>query len=119
MGRSKLTISRELSRNTGNRGYRHKQANNLACERHQQKNKHIKLTAEIKHYISKKLKEYWSPEKIVGRLELDEEVKISTETPYRFVLQNNAVGGVLYKYLRHQYKKYRKRYGKYDYRGIN
>jgi IS30 family transposase len=45
------------------------------------KNKHIKLTAEIKHYISKKLKEYWSPEKIVGRLELDEEVKISTETP--------------------------------------
>jgi IS30 family transposase len=56
MGRSKLTISRELSRNTGNRGYRHKQANNLACERHQQKNKHIKLTAEIKHYISKTLK---------------------------------------------------------------
>ncbi|CAC9565202.1 hypothetical protein [uncultured Gammaproteobacteria bacterium] len=50
---------------------------------------------------------------------MDEEVKISTETPYRFVLQNNAVGGVLYKYLRHQYKKYRKRYGKYDYRGIN
>ncbi len=43
-----------------------------------------KLTAEIKHYLSKKLKEYWSPEKIVGRLELDEEVKISTETPYRF-----------------------------------
>jgi IS30 family transposase len=51
MGRSKLTISRELSRNTGNRGYRHKQANNLACEQYQQKNKHIKLTAEIKHYI--------------------------------------------------------------------
>ncbi|CAC9613966.1 hypothetical protein [uncultured Gammaproteobacteria bacterium] len=51
---------------------------------------------------------------------MDEEVKISTETPYRFVLQNKAVGrGVLYKYLRHQHKKYRKRYGKYDYRGIN
>jgi IS30 family transposase len=32
MGRSNSTISRELSRNTGNRGYRHKQANNLACE---------------------------------------------------------------------------------------
>jgi IS30 family transposase len=30
MGRSNSTISRELSRNTGNRGYRHKQANNLA-----------------------------------------------------------------------------------------
>jgi IS30 family transposase len=40
MGRSNSTISRELSRNTGNRGYRHKQANNLACEQYQQKNKH-------------------------------------------------------------------------------
>jgi IS30 family transposase len=28
-----------------------------------------------------------------------------------------AVGGALYKYLRHQHKKYRKRYGKNDYRG--
>ncbi|CAC9954409.1 hypothetical protein [uncultured Gammaproteobacteria bacterium] len=118
MGRSKLTISRELSRNTGNRGYRHKQANNLACERHQQKNKHIKLTAEIKHYISKKLKEYWSPEQIVECLELNEKVKISTETTYRFVLQNKAVGSALYKCLRHQHKNYRKRYGKNNYRGI-
>jgi IS30 family transposase len=33
MGRNKSTISRELSRNTGKRGYRHKQANRLADER--------------------------------------------------------------------------------------
>jgi IS30 family transposase len=31
--------------------------------------------------------------------------------------QDKAVGGALYKYLRHQHKKYRKRYGKNDYRG--
>jgi IS30 family transposase len=42
MGRNKSTISRELSRNTGKRGYRHKQANRLADERHQKKNKAIK-----------------------------------------------------------------------------
>jgi hypothetical protein len=30
---NKSTISRELSRNTGKRGYRHKQANRLAGER--------------------------------------------------------------------------------------
>jgi CDP-diacylglycerol--glycerol-3-phosphate 3-phosphatidyltransferase len=30
-----IIISRELSRNTGKRGYRHKQANRLAGERHQ------------------------------------------------------------------------------------
>jgi IS30 family transposase len=113
MGRSKLTISRELSRNTGNRGYRHKQANNLACERHQQKNKHIKLTAEIKHYISKKLKEYWSPNTVaiinINSIWYDASVIILAiafavilvlvakvfikRTTYRFVLQNKAVGG--------------------------
>jgi IS30 family transposase len=37
---------------------------------------------------------------------------IYPETAYRFVLQDKAVGGALYKYLRHQHKKYRKRYGK-------
>jgi IS30 family transposase len=117
MGRNKSTISRELSRNTGKRGYRHKQANRLADERHQKKNKAIKLTDCVKNYISEKLKEYWSPEQIMGRLELDKKIKISTETAYRFVLQDKAVGGALYKYLRHQHKKYRKRYGKNDYRG--
>ena len=117
MGRNKSTISRELSRNTGKRGYRHKQANRLAGERHQKKNKAIKLTDSVKNYISEKLKEYWSPEQIMGRLELDKKIKISTETAYRFVLQDKAVGGALYKYLRHQHKKYRKRYGKNDYRG--
>ncbi|WP_139682551.1 IS30 family transposase [thiotrophic endosymbiont of Bathymodiolus puteoserpentis (Logatchev)] len=76
-----------------------------------------KLTDCVKNYISEKLKEYWSPEQIMGRLELDKKIKISTETAYRFVLQDKAVGGALYKYLRHQHKKYRKRYGKNDYRG--
>ena len=70
-----------------------------------------------KGLISEKLKEYWSPEQIMGRLELDKKIKISTETAYRFVLQDKAVGGALYKYLRHQHKKYRKRYGKNDYQG--
>jgi IS30 family transposase len=49
---------------------------------------------------SEKLKEYWSPEQIMGRLELDKKIKISTETAYRFVLQDKAIGGALYKYLR-------------------
>jgi IS30 family transposase len=32
------------------------------------------------NYISEKLKEYWSPEQIMGHLELDKKIKISTET---------------------------------------
>jgi IS30 family transposase len=118
MDRSTSTISREIKRNTGKKGYRYQQADRLASKRHQQKNKHIKLTTEVTNYISDKLKIYWSPQQIVERLELDENIKISTETAYRFVLQDKAIGGGLYKYLRHQHKKYRKRYGKHDYRGI-
>jgi IS30 family transposase len=36
---------------------------------------------------------------------------ISHETIYKFILQNKKYGGLLYKHLRHQNKKYRKRYG--------
>ncbi|CAC9484196.1 hypothetical protein [uncultured Gammaproteobacteria bacterium] len=54
MGRNKSTISRELSRNTSKKGYRHKQANRLAYEKHQEKNKAIRLTAEVKSTTSVK-----------------------------------------------------------------
>jgi IS30 family transposase len=117
MNRHKSTISRELKRNQGLKGYRYKQANSFAKTRHQTKNKFIKLSDEIKDYIRQKLALYWSPEQIVGRLELDQGISLATETAYRFVLKDKAIGGELYKYLRHQHKKYRKRYGKNDYRG--
>ncbi|ORU91376.1 MAG: hypothetical protein A6F72_02175 [Cycloclasticus sp. symbiont of Poecilosclerida sp. N] len=83
MNRSTSTINHEIKRNTGKKSYRPKQANEFAQQRHRQKNKHIRLTAEIMGYIREKLKEYWSPEQIVARLELDKKVKISTETAYR------------------------------------
>jgi IS30 family transposase len=35
----------------------------------------------------------------------------------KLTAQDKAIGRSLYKYLRHQHKKYRKRYGKNDYRG--
>ena len=46
LNRSQSTISREISRNTGKRGYRHKQANELALSRHKEKDKAYKLTPE-------------------------------------------------------------------------
>ena len=39
LNRSQSTISREIARNTGKRGYRHKQANELAVNRHKEKDK--------------------------------------------------------------------------------
>ena len=45
MGRSHSTLSRELRRNQGGRGYyRHKQADRLAFQRHRNKAKAKKLT---------------------------------------------------------------------------
>ncbi len=49
IGRNQSTLSREISRNKGQRGYRHKQANNyLAKKRHVAKHKAFKLTGELK-----------------------------------------------------------------------
>jgi IS30 family transposase len=117
MGRNKGTISRELKRNTGQRGYRYKQANEMAKQRHADKPKAIKLTDELQNYATTKLKQHWSPEQIRGRLKQEGKAYISHETLYRFVLEDKKAGGQLYAHLRHQAKPYRKRYGKNDYRG--
>ena len=47
LNRDQGTISREIKRNTGQKGYRHTQANNLALQRHRDKPKSIKLTDEM------------------------------------------------------------------------
>ena len=117
MGRSHTSLSRELRRNTGGNGYRHKQAQTLATQRHQRKTKQVKLTEDLLAYISENIKKSWSPEQISGRLEVENLTSISHETIYRFVFKNKEMGGDLYKHLRHQSKPYRKRYGKKDYRG--
>ena len=46
MSRSHSTLSRELRCNQGGRGYRHKQADRLAIQRHRNKAKAKKLTQE-------------------------------------------------------------------------
>ena len=84
---------------------------------HQQKPKHIRLNDELKLHIQQKLALYWSPEQISGRLRMEENISISTESIYRLILKDKVAGGSLYRYLRHQGKKYRKRYGQNDYRG--
>lgn len=111
LNRSQSTISRELLRNTGKRGYRYKQAGRLAQNRHQAKEKSVKLTDEIKLMVDDYLKQDWSPEQIVGRLKLDGVITLHHETIYQYVLSDKEAGGMLYKHLRHQSKPYRKRYG--------
>jgi IS30 family transposase len=111
MGRSQSTLSRELARNTGQRGYRHKQAMSLARERHALKPKLIKITEPVKDQIDSLISQEWSPEQIAGRLKLKGVVSLHHETIYQYILADKRAGGSLFKYLRHQNKKYLNRYG--------
>jgi len=111
LGRSQSSISRELGRNTGQRGYRNKQAESLAQERHKNKPKDVKLTDEIKCIINAHIEDDWSPEQVAGRLKNDGVISLHHETIYQHILADKKAGGELYKHLRHQNKTYRKRYG--------
>jgi len=111
LNRSQSTVSREIKRNLGLRGYRHKQAEGMAKERHTVKCKAIKLTAEITAIIDDYIRRQWSPEQVAGRLEKDGVIKLHHETIYQYILSDKQSGGDLYLHLRHQNKRHRKRYG--------
>jgi IS30 family transposase len=107
--RSVSTISRELVRNRGARGYRPKQAHNKAVER-----KAINARAiddATWQFAQEKLMLQWSPDQISNY------ANISIETVYRRIYADKRNGGILWKNLRCQ-KQRRKRYGKTDRRGI-
>ena len=110
LGRNKSSLYRELERNTGQRGYRPKQADALAVKRLSNAPKAIKLTEIVIVKVEEKLRCYWSPEQISGRLLKEEGISISHETIYQHILRDKKNGGDLYTYLRHQ-KKRRRRYG--------
>lgn len=116
LGRNKSTIGRELERNQGLRGYRPQQAHNLALARRHNKVS-PRLTDEVWQHVEVLLREEWSPEQIVGRLWMEQKVRISHEWIYQYIYTDKRSGGDLYRYLLCQ-KMRRKRYGTYDRRGI-
>lgn len=72
MGRHRSTICRELSRNTGQRGYRPQQAQRLANERRLASRRPHKMDdPSVQHYVQQKLEQYWSPDQIAGRAKRD------------------------------------------------
>lgn len=108
LGRDKSTISREINRNSGKRGYRNKQADVFAQSRKRKGNKQI--TPFGFAYISHLIKQDWSPEQINGRLKVMGWNDVpSVERIYLFIYDDKKDGGELYTHLRCQ-KKRRKRY---------
>lgn len=116
MNRHKATISRELARNSGQRGYRPGQAHRLAVAR-------VRTTANARRiapatwaFAQARLGEQWSPEQISGFLKIQGLPGVSHETLYQRIYVDKRSGGHLWRHLRCQ-KLRRKRYGRHDRRG--
>ena len=117
LSRSKSTISRELIRNSGQKGYRPKQAQEKAQQRWHEAPKAIKLDKAMQLIMIDYLRQEWSPEQISGYCRKNATPMVSHERIYLFIWDDMAKGGSLHKHLRHQRKRYKKRYGSQDKRG--
>lgn len=118
IGVNQSTISRELNKNfvfirtkLGSWQYKPDYAQGNARQKHKGKKKKIKLTAEVANFIREKLQLKLSPEQISEYAKKHQLFSISKEWIYQFIFKDKEKGGNLYLNLRHQHKKYRKRYG--------
>lgn len=72
LGRHRSTIYRELHRNAGRRGYGPRQAQRLAEERRlASRRPHHMDDPDVHQYVQERLKNYWSPDQIAGRVRRD------------------------------------------------
>ena len=113
--RSPSTISREIRRNKGLRGYRPQQAQRLAEER-RYNHVHYRIDDDTWSRVEILLRADWSPEQVSGWLSTVGLQSASPEWIYQYILIDKQNGGDLYTHLRCQ-KKRKKRYGKPDARG--
>lgn len=110
VGVHKATISRELRRNRGQRGWRPKQAQALRDTRRKACHNGKRFEAEDWEKVEPLIREDYSPEQTAARLALEGELSISPETIYRHIYADKRAGGELWRHLRCQ-KPRRKRYG--------
>ncbi len=112
LGRSASTLSRELKRNRGERGWRFRVADEKARTRlvirgHANARK---VSDKTWDYVKTRLVTHqWSPDQISGRLKLEGKETVSHEYIYQRILKDRREHGTLYTHLRCQ-KKRRRRY---------
>lgn len=100
IGRSQGTISKELRRNRGQRGYRPRQADRLAEERKAGKRSRPKvMVGELKEEVESRIRINHSPEQISNSLALIG-LQVSHETIYQHVARDKEAGGDLASNLR-------------------
>ena len=109
VGVSQSTISREISRNTGKRGYRCKQAQESHETRRQWCRRCSRITPRVERLIVSMLNTQFSPEQISGRLAIEHGIALSHERIYQYIWEDKFNGGDLYLDLRRRHKKYQRR----------
>ena len=120
LGFSQGTVSRELARNTGQRGYRFQQAQRQAQARQQQvRHQPRKLTGRVRRALARKLRaERWSPEQLSFWLRATRGIALSHEWIYQMIWANKRAGGDLWRYLRRRGKRYNRRGAQTAGRGV-
>lgn len=115
--KSESAISQELKRNPANNknGYDARIAKQNTTDRRIKANKRFKKIENnpwLRNYVIRKIKLYWSPEQISGRLKIlwpdDKTRHIGKDSIYKFIYEERKD---LVKCLRCQKGKYRRRYG--------
>ena len=101
LGFSQSAISKELSRNRGQRGYRPKQAHMMASARQMQKRRReVIIESDVEVAVVDRLKLKHSPEQISGGLRREGKVAPSRTCIYNFIQSDRQNGGTLYLNLR-------------------
>lgn len=115
VGVSQSAVSREFTRNRARNksGYDCRAAGRKSRQRRVKANqrfrKLVRNNPVLRQYVTRKLKRYWSPEQIAGRLNRNRKYQlISHQAIYNFIYQERPD---LKKYLRCQKGKWRRRYG--------
>jgi transposase, IS30 family len=116
LGRYASSISREVERNTGKRGYRPKQAHKKAQWRARRRGAR-RFTDEVREDAERRLREGWTPEMICGRAKLEGRPSVCKETVYKHIYLDSKKGGDLWKQLPRAHRKRRRRCPKVDGRG--
>ena len=89
IGFSQATVSKEISRNCGKRGYRPKQANDFAVSRATQKRSRRKV---IQVEVDARMLCKHSPDQMSGKLAFND-MQVSHETIYRYISEDREAGG--------------------------
>jgi len=116
LGRSKGALSREIKRNTGQCGYRPKQAQERAEARAKRPGAR-KFTAEMRAEVEQKIRKGHTPEIIKGRAALEGRAMVCKETIYKSIYVDAKAGGDLWKYLPRSKRKRHRRCPRQDGRG--